>query len=216
MRYILLLLLSAALFGADTDPFGETKPAPKLPNSAQALLTKADADIAKLREKAHDDELARRAALVRELEKIQLDYTKKGDLDTALLIKNKIEEQRTIAEAAEPKPVKVATKPKVDAPVTPPKADAEGTDPKLGQFASNIVGKWKASTASGWSATWIFTATGVTSTEGAGVSGTYKVIKNKLNVIWANGVTDVIDTVTNDAVATGVSGHGSQITISRL
>lgn len=79
---LLLLMTLSVLFGADEV---------KLPADAQAALTAYDAKVAKLKAD-YDAAVAKESdALVAKLQKSQEAATKKGDLDTALALKTRID-----------------------------------------------------------------------------------------------------------------------------
>lgn len=61
--------------------------ADELPAEAKELLTTFEQDLIAIQKKAEEDIKARRVKLAEALEKLQVEYTKKGELDPALAIR---------------------------------------------------------------------------------------------------------------------------------
>jgi len=144
------------LLNPPTPPAADPAPAParpvtplaKLPAAVQALVDKADADIAKLKEKEIADEGVRRGVLVAALEKAQSDATKKGDLNAALSIKAKLDEQMALL------PKKVVPVVKVEAPVPPITGAYKVSGTSWGVTKITLAEKGIAHASNGDAATW--------------------------------------------------------------
>lgn len=86
MRILLLSLLILTAWAGDAEPG-------KLPSDVQSTIDKADKGISAAQAKADAEILKLRQALIKDLTKLQETYTKKGNLEAALAIKVRIDEE---------------------------------------------------------------------------------------------------------------------------
>jgi hypothetical protein len=91
MRFFLLSLLILTAWAGEAEP-------PKLPADVQSAIDKATKGIDAAQAKVDAEILKQRQALIKELTKLQESYTKKGNLDVALAIKTRIDEENTKVE----------------------------------------------------------------------------------------------------------------------
>lgn len=161
MRWVLVLmvlLVPLSLLGQDA----------KVPTDAKKVVEKYDAAV-EAAKKAYDATVAKaRDQALKDLKPIQSAETKKGNLDGAIWVKDKIDEL-TAQIPKEPGKDDLAT------PAPPTK------DPRV----ALVIGKWKVtSPVNSWESLWEFKDDGTMGRHE--FQGKYVIEKNKVVVTWAN------------------------------
>lgn len=177
MRFFTLVLLSFSLsyvYGAET-------PAKPLPPDIQKIVTEYNDSVLTAKSKAVDD-----------LRKVMETYTKKGDLDNAILIRNTIEAMT---------------------PKNPEKTDLFGN--KVGgdsDINASVIGKWHSKTNGN---IYEFMENG--SSKCPGNTGKWEIKSNKLTVTWSlGGYIDEFDLPVKDNTLTGKANKSIDLTFIKI
>lgn len=184
MKLLLLSLLSFTIYAAE---------AVKLPAEAQSAIDKADKSISGIQNKADSEIMKVRQALVAILTRTQEAVTRRGDLDTALAIKAKVEELQKLMPD-----------------------DLGNQEPKIKLKPEDwILGDWELSFP-GFSKIWEFKKDGTVTFSG-GPIGKWVVKDTVIQVNWPSGNVETVDIPKNltSSETTGTAGSGRKFVVIR-
>lgn len=196
MRFFILPVFSLVLsvlsltiaWAADAAPAPST-----LPADVQKTIDKSEKAIALVQQKADAEIIKLRQALIDSLMQSQKDITKKGDLDTALAIKAKIEE--------------------VSKAIGAPLLTDQGMDKKADSW---FIGKWKTSHGFMWDIKQNGVCSSSKGLNGKKRDGTWKIKGTSLELSWADGAWDSMDIPNNETQeGKGTTMQGSHLTLTK-